>query len=190
MRLFAAVLPPTEVLDELAAEVRELRQLPGADGLRWTERAGWHFTLAFLGDVPDETRPDLRERLARAAHRTAPFRLALRGGGRFGDRALWAGADGELDVMRRLAERAEAAARKAGLAMDGHRRYTPHLTLARSRAAAIDLRPYVAALGAFASEPWTVADLVLVHSRLPRSGVAGERPRYEEVERWPLGGAG
>ncbi|MDI3424340.1 RNA 2',3'-cyclic phosphodiesterase [Streptomyces luteolus] len=190
MRLFVAVIPPAGVLDELAAEVRELKQLPGADGLGWTERAGWHFTLAFLGDVPEEIRPELRERLTRAAHRTAPFRLALRGGGRFGDRALWAGADGELDVIRRLAERAEAAARKAGLAMDDHRRYTPHLTLARSRAATVDLRPYVEALAGFASEPWTVGDLALVHSRLPRSGVPGERPRYEEVERRPLGGAG
>ncbi|MDQ8704654.1 RNA 2',3'-cyclic phosphodiesterase [Streptomyces sp. LHD-70] len=190
MRLFAAVLPPAVAVHQLLREVRELKRLPGADELRWTERAGWHFTLAFLGDVPEETRPELRERLARAAHRTAPFRLALRGGGRFGDRALWVGADGELDVMRRLAERAEAAARKAGLAMEGHRRYTPHLTLARSRAAVVDLRPYVEVLAGFASEPWTVGDLALVHSRLPRSGVPGERPRYEEVERWPLGGAG
>ncbi|MDI3408384.1 RNA 2',3'-cyclic phosphodiesterase [Streptomyces cavernicola] len=190
MRLFVAVLPPGAVVDELAAEVRELRRLPGADGLRWTEPGGWHFTLAFMGDVPEETLPELRERLTRAAHRTPAFRLALRGGGRFGDRALWAGADGEVDVMRRLAERSEAAARKAGIAMDGHRRYTPHLTLARSRAAAVDLRPYVDVLDAFASEPWTVGDLALVQSRLPRSSVAGERPRYEEVERWPLGAAG
>ncbi|MFC7306345.1 RNA 2',3'-cyclic phosphodiesterase [Streptomyces monticola] len=190
MRLFAAVLPPAAAVDELALAARKLRDMPGAGGLRWTERAGWHFTLAFMGEVPDERVPDLTERLARAAHRTEAFRLALHGGGRFGDRALWAGAAGDLAVMRRLAERADAAARKAGLDMDQHRGYTPHLTLARSRAATLDLRPFVTALDAFEGTPWTVGDLALVRSNLPRSGVPGEQPRYEEVERWPLRAAG
>ena len=44
MRLFAAVLPPEDVVRELAVEVAELRKLPGADRLRWTARPGWHFT--------------------------------------------------------------------------------------------------------------------------------------------------
>jgi 2'-5' RNA ligase len=70
MRLFAAVLPPVEVVRELAAEVAELRRLPGADGMRWTERAGWHFTLAFYGEVDDELVPELTARLGRAASRT------------------------------------------------------------------------------------------------------------------------
>ncbi|MFP3992776.1 RNA 2',3'-cyclic phosphodiesterase, partial [Streptomyces sp. E11-3] len=131
MRLFAAVLPPDPAIAELAAEVRTLHALPGADRLRWTERENWHFTLAFMGEVPDEALPALAERLARAAHRTDPFGLNLRGGGRFGDRALWVGAAGELGVLRRLAERADAAARKAGVAMEGPpRRFTPHLTVA------------------------------------------------------------
>ncbi|MGC0331220.1 2'-5' RNA ligase [Streptomyces sp. SAI-170] len=44
MRLFAAVLPPDEVVGELAAEVEALKRLPGADRLRWTGRPGWHFS--------------------------------------------------------------------------------------------------------------------------------------------------
>ncbi|MCZ4637138.1 2'-5' RNA ligase family protein, partial [Streptomyces rubrogriseus] len=97
MRLFAAVLPPEDVTAALAAEVAVLRGLPGAEGLRWTGRPGWHLTLAFYGEVDDELVPELSARLARAAHRTAPFELALRGGGQFGrGRALWAGAEGGL----------------------------------------------------------------------------------------------
>jgi 2'-5' RNA ligase len=45
----------------------------------------------------------------------------------------------------------------------------------------------VAALREFAGREWTVADLTLVRSHLPKSGVAGEQPRYETVERWGLG---
>ncbi|GAB7109205.1 RNA 2',3'-cyclic phosphodiesterase [Streptomyces phaeofaciens JCM 4814] len=192
------MLPPDDVARELAAEVAELRRLPGADALRWTGRPGWprggaadwHFTLAFYGEVDEDVVPDLSARLARAAHRTAPFALAVRGGGQFGHgRALWAGAAGEVPALRLLADRAEAAARKAGLDLGEHRRYKAHLTLARSRDT-VDVRPYVEALDAFASRTWTVGELVLVRSRLPRSGVPGEQPRYEPVGRWALDGAG
>ena len=190
MRLFTAVLPPDDVVRELAAEVDQLRALPGADRLRWTHRPGWHFTLAFYGEVDDDVVPELSERLERAARRTEPFALALRGGGQFGNgRALWAGADGETQTLRLLADRAEAAGRKAGVEMGEHRRYKAHLTVARSRNA-VDVRPYLALLEDFTSRTWTVGELTLVRSYLPKSGVPGEQPRYEAVARWALGGAG
>ncbi|MDL5202251.1 RNA 2',3'-cyclic phosphodiesterase [Streptomyces sp. ALI-76-A] len=190
MRLFAAVLPPEDVAQELAAEVTGLRRLPGADALRWTGRPGWHYTLAFYGEVDDGLVPGLAARLERAAHRTAPFPLAVRGGGQFGGgRALWAGAEGDLATLRLLAERAEAAARKAGVPMGEHRRYKAHLTVARSRED-VDVRPYLDALAEFRGRTWTVDELTLVRSNLPRSGVPGEQPRYETVARWSLGAAG
>ena len=189
MRLFAAVLPPADVVDELGVVVGELKRLPGADRLRWTTPPGWHFTLAFYGEVEEDVVPELSRRLERAAGRSEPFRLAVRGGGRFGrGRALWAGAEGDVSALRMLADRAEAAARKAGVPMGEHRRYTPHLTVARSRED-LDVRPHVAVLDTFAGRSWTVSDLALVRSHLPTSGVAGEQPRYEAVARWELGAA-
>ncbi|MGW6459942.1 RNA 2',3'-cyclic phosphodiesterase [Streptomyces sp. NPDC055078] len=187
MRLFAAVLPPTGARDELGLEVDRLRTLPGADRLRWTGRAGWHFTLAFMGEVDDRLLPELRERLARAAHRTPPFPLRIHSGGHFGDRVLWAGAAGGIAEVRLLADRSDAAARRAGVSMEEHRRYTPHLTIARSREDG-GVRPYADELRAFEGTPWEVAELVLVRSSLPGGGVAGEVPRYETVGRWDLGG--
>ncbi|MFE7761188.1 RNA 2',3'-cyclic phosphodiesterase [Streptomyces sp. NPDC057438] len=190
MRLFAAVLPPADVVDELGLLIGELKGLAGADRLRWTEPPGWHFTLAFYGEVGEDVVPELSRRLERAARRSEPFPLAVRGGGQFGrGRALWAGADGDLGALRLLADRAEAAARRAGVPMGEHRRYTPHLTVARSRED-VDVRPYVEVLDTFAGRTWTVADLVLVRSNLPTSGVPGEQPRYEAVGRWALGAAG
>jgi len=190
MRLFAALLPPERVLAELASVVDELRQLPGADTLRWTGRPGWHYTLAFYGEVDEDVVPELSARLERAARRTEPFGLAVRGGGQFGQgRALWAGAEGDLAGLRLLADRCEAAARKAGVGMGEHRRYRAHLTLARSRDA-VDVRPYLDRLGDFAGRAWTVDELALVRSSLPRSGVPGEQPRYEAVARWRLGAGG
>lgn len=190
VRLFAAVLPPEDVSKQLTAAVAGLRRLPGADGLRWTGVPGWHFTLAFYGEVDEDVVPELSERLARAARRTDAFALSVRGGGQFGHgRALWVGAAGEVGALRLLADRAEAAGRKAGVEMGEHRRYKAHLTVARSRDP-FEVRPYVEALDAFTSRTWTVDDLALVRSNLPKSGVAGEQPRYEVVARWPLGAAG
>ncbi|GGX63269.1 RNA 2',3'-cyclic phosphodiesterase [Streptomyces minutiscleroticus] len=192
MRLFAAVLPPPDVTDELAAAVARARRLPGADGLRWTGRPGWHLTLAFYGEVGEEAVAPLAERLARAARRTDPFELALRGGGAFGGRALWTGVTGDVPALRLLAGRAEAAARRAGLPMEEHRRYRPHLTLARARGRdrAVDLAPFTAALDAFAGRSWTVRELSLVRSNLPGPGVPGEGPRYETFAERALGTGG
>ncbi|MEV7526237.1 RNA 2',3'-cyclic phosphodiesterase [Streptomyces sp. NPDC091371] len=193
MRLFVAVLPPPTAVGELAQALEGLRD----DRLRWTAEAGWHFTLAFLGEVRDEVLPELHARLARAAHRTAPFGLRLHGAGHFGDRALWVGAAGDLGAMRMLAERADAAARRAGVPMGQHHRYTPHLTLGRSRDIGRDhphqgdgdgLRPYLDGLASFEGTAWQVGELSLVRSNLPTSGIPGEQPRYETVAAWPLEG--
>ncbi|MEU6817185.1 RNA 2',3'-cyclic phosphodiesterase [Streptomyces sp. NPDC046860] len=189
MRLFAAVLPPPEAVRELGREVRALRGRAGADALRWTEPDGWHFTLAFYGEVPEERVPELERRLERAAGRGEPFPLAVTGGGTFGrGRALWAGASGDLTALERLAGRAQAAGRRAGVDGEEHRHYRAHLTLARGKGD-VDLRPYADALAEFAGTGWTVGELVLVHSRLPASGVPGEQPRYAPVARWALGAA-
>ncbi|UQA93584.1 RNA 2',3'-cyclic phosphodiesterase [Streptomyces halobius] len=191
MRFFAAVLPPRVAIEELAAEVAALRRLSGADRLRWTGRPGWHFTLAFYGEVADELVPELRLRLERAAHRHHPYEMWIKGGGHFGDRALWAGVAGDREAMRHLAGSAEAAARKAGLVSAGHahRPYHPHLTIARGRdrGARAHLAPFAAVLDAFESSGWTVGELALVRSNLPVSGAPGEQPRYETEAAWPLG---
>ncbi|WP_043265660.1 RNA 2',3'-cyclic phosphodiesterase [Streptomyces sp. CT34] len=187
MRLFAAVLPPAPAIDQLAAEVALLKRLPAADRLRWTGHDGWHFTLAFYGEVAEDLLPGLHERLARAAHRHDPYGLRIAGGGRFADRVVWAGADGDRPAMRHLADSAAAAGRRAGVRMEEHRPYTPHLTLARNRTGGLDLAPYAAALADFASSPWTVADLALVRSHPPAPG-PGNQPRYEAVASWRLGG--
>ncbi|MFE7134560.1 RNA 2',3'-cyclic phosphodiesterase [Streptomyces sp. NPDC057638] len=186
MRIFAAVLPPEDARAELSRALDRARALPGADGLRWTGRANWHFTLAFMGETDAALLPDLQERLGRAARRGEPFRLRLRGGGQFGGRALWVGAAGGISQLRLLAERSEAAARRAGVPMGEHRRYTAHLTVARNRADT-PLRPFVEELHTFEGGSWEVTELCLVRSNLPTDGVPGARPRYELVSRWPLG---
>ncbi|MBT2387363.1 RNA 2',3'-cyclic phosphodiesterase [Streptomyces sp. ISL-11] len=187
MRLFAAVIPPDAAVAELATAIAPLRSLPGAERLRWTEPASWHFTLAFLGEVDEALLPALTERLDRAAHRHAPHELRFAGVGRFDDRILWVGAEGDRIALRDLARSTAAGARRAGVEADGKRPFRAHLTLARA-AGPVHLRPYEERLADFSGTPWAVDRLSLVRSRLPASGVPGERPRYETVASWGLGG--
>ncbi|MFI5619481.1 RNA 2',3'-cyclic phosphodiesterase [Streptomyces sp. NPDC051567] len=222
MRLFVAVVPPETVVTELAEALREARagqeeRAVRDSRLRWSPEAGWHLTLAFLGEVRDEVLPELRARLARAALETAPFALRLHGCGHFGGRALWAGVAGDLDGLRILAERADAAARRAGVPMEQPRRYTPHLTLARSRdsnraeawsgeepgagtsseagaGASTEAKAGTEAGTSAALRPYLEALAGFEGSawpaaeiRLVHSHIGGE-PRYETLVAWPLGG--
>jgi 2'-5' RNA ligase len=187
MRLFAAVLPPAQAAEELRRAVDGLRG--GAEELRWTEREGWHFTLAFMGDVEESLLPGLTEQLDRAAYRTEPFPLRIQGAGQFGGEALWAGAAGGVDELRIFAERVNATVRRAGVPLDQHHPYQAHLTLARnSGPTRLDLTPYVEALDDFVGTGWDVAELALVRSNLPVYGIRSEQPRYEVIARSPLGG--
>ncbi|WP_028925849.1 RNA 2',3'-cyclic phosphodiesterase [Pseudonocardia acaciae] len=181
MRLFVALVPPAEAVDELWGATERLRG-QARPGLRWTRPEQWHLTLAFLAEVDDPTRADLCTRLERVAARAAPLSLELGAGGRFGDRVLWARVRGDTDRLRKLAASVRAAARRVKLPVED-RPYRPHLTLARANGTA-DLRPAVTGLANFEGSPWTASELHLVRSRLAAG--PGRTSLYDSVERWPL----
>jgi 2'-5' RNA ligase len=181
VRLFAAVLLPADVVADLDAVVARHRD----DVLAWTLPEQWHLTLAFYGQVEDTRVPDLKGRLTRAAKRYPALSLALDGAGRFGERTLWFGCSGHVARLRTIARSVAAAGRRAGAASaDDTFRFRAHITLARTRRP-VDLRPYVAALGAYRSRSWTVDAVSLVRSHLGAG--AERRSRYEVLSTHPLG---
>ncbi|MEV7600173.1 RNA 2',3'-cyclic phosphodiesterase [Kitasatospora sp. NPDC089797] len=200
MRLFVAVLPPVEALQGLSAAVAPVRGLPGADRLRWTAVEGWHLTLAFLGEVPAERLPELEAGLAAVAAVQPAHRLRIAGSGRFGDRVLWAGVEGQTRAIRRLAEAVTEAtagftARPAG--GGGALAFHPHLTLARAgssrgghrravpraarRAAEAELDGLTAALAPYRGPEWRAAELHLM-----RSDLSGGFAHYASLRSWAL----
>jgi 2'-5' RNA ligase len=182
MRLFVAVWPPPGAVDELGRALAEVRT--AAPPLRWTIPEQWHLTLAFLGEVADDRRPELERRLARVAARHHPVDVRLSGAGQFGNRVLVVKLRGDIPAMKRLAVSAGAAARRAGIAVPD-RPYRPHLTLARTGPTGADeLRALAARLAAFEGSPWTAAGFDLVQSRLGRG--PGRRAEYRTVASWTL----
>lgn len=183
MRLFVAVLPPPEALDELAAAVAPLRQ--EAPDLRWTGRQQWHLTLAFLGEVDERVLPDVTTRLERAASRHPAQELAFAGGGAFPSarraRVLWTGFRASDKELAALAASIAAGARRAGAPPpDEGRKYHPHLTLAHCRPPN-DVSGLVGSLADFAGTMWTARSVVLM-----RSYLGGGPPRHEQLAAWPL----
>jgi RNA 2',3'-cyclic 3'-phosphodiesterase len=182
MRLFVALVPPSEARAELAAAIHEL---PPEPCLRWTRPEQWHLTLAFLAEVDDRTCGQLVERLGRVARRHPPPELSLTGGGRFGARVLWTRVDGDRAALRRLVDAVRAAVRRCGLPSE-QRPYRPHLTLARGGTPAPDLAPLVASLRGFTGSTWPATELHLVRSRLG-AGPDGTA-RHERIATWELTG--
>lgn len=201
MRLFVAVIPPRPVVLELRAA---LTTLPHDNpGLRWCRPGTWHITLAFFGDVPEDSLADLKDRLGRAAARNTPMELALTGGGHFGGRTLWTGVQGERDRLGRLAESVNSVARRCHIKVD-ERPFRPHLTLARVRHgfggsspgstsgagneergagdALPDLQHYVDRMSSFRTPRWLVGEIDLFNV------VDDPLKRYERIGRWALTG--
>src|SRR5215471_14757209 len=187
MRMFVAIAPPPAVLDEVEAAVAPLR--PAWPRLRWTGREAWHVTLAFLGEVGEDTAEALGPRLERAAQRHPCLSLSFRAAGAFPaprhPRVLWTGIHGDrrtLGAMEALARSVSAGARRAGAPPpDEGRRFRPHLTLARCREP-VNVASLVEALAGYAGAPWTTAEVHLIRSH---PGDPGSPPDYETVGTWP-----
>jgi 2'-5' RNA ligase len=167
-RLFVAVWPPAEVMEEL----RRLER-PQRPGLRWTTDDQWHVTLRFLGDLDWEADKALRPSLGAVAAVAGP--VVAQAGPRPAalGRSVWIlPVQGLDEVARRVCD----ATGDIGQPLP-NRPFRGHLTLARGR------RP--TALDGLPARPlaaqWAVSDLTLVRSELGADGA-----RYDVVGRWPL----
>lgn len=186
MRLFLAAELPGSVrrcVGDLQTRLRDELK-----GWRWVRPEGIHLTLRFLGEVDDQLDERARGAWRDVARGCAPFRLGVRGVGRFPDRGrprvLWVGLE-EIEPgegLARLVADLERNARELGWQPE-KRPFRPHLTLARGlRGARPDEPPEGARVPA--AEGW-VRRLVLFRSRLDRSGA-----RYTALASFPLGDTG
>lgn len=179
-RLFSAVLPPLDVLEQIDAHLQP-RRAAGSGTWRWTPMENWHVTTAFMASVPERAREPLDELLAEAAAATPAFDIRLAGTVCFPDpsraRILALGVTQGAQKLAALAQRCRNAATRAGTSADGAR-YTGHLTLARTHRAT-EATSWVRIVDSFPGWSWTAQELVLIESHL------AER-RYEVVGRWPL----
>jgi 2'-5' RNA ligase len=135
VRLFVALEIPAAVRDNLAAQVKQLRDLSAqvADKRpRWVRSENLHVTLKFIGEVAPAKIDGIRGVLSNIRS-SAPVDLQFRGLGFFPDekhpRVLWAGLNPSANFSS-LAGDIDRAIGTLGIARET-RAFIPHLTLAR-----------------------------------------------------------
>jgi 2'-5' RNA ligase len=167
VRLFVAVWPPDDILDDLARLPR-----PDRPGVRWTTRDQWHVTLRFLGQI-DEIE-GIKDALAAVGGLGVQTASAGPVTTRLGSSIICLPVAG----LERVAAMVLQSTAGFG-APPPDRPFHGHLTLARGKRGA-----RVGGLAGEAFEAsWSVDQVTLVASRLHPGGA-----RYEVVERFPLDG--
>ena len=175
IRLFVAIPLPQNVIEHLLLMQR------GVPGARWTTREQFHLTLRFIGNVDERMAAAVDDALAGIS---APgFTLALSGIGTFGGknpRQLWVGVrDGE--ALCHLQRKTETAMQRIGLEPEG-RKFTPHVTLAKLKAAPGGrILDFIADHSLYASAPFDVKEFILYSSVLTPNGSI-----YQPERHYPL----
>ncbi len=147
IRVFIALVLPPQAKDALARTICALTQ-EISTGVRWVDPSGIHLTLKFLGNIQPALTEQVFEAMTRASQNnksgskdsgsddSGHFQLSLSQLGVFPNarrpRVLWAGIQGDLNLLAGLEFRVEEAAGRIGFA-PALRPYRPHLTLGRVR---------------------------------------------------------
>lgn len=165
IRLFTAVELPT------AAKAGLLSLQTSIPGLKWTTPENLHLTLRFIGEMPGEKVPAIKEALR--AVQMPPFSLRLKRLGLFersNQAILWAGLEDCLELLA-LKRRIDASlTTKAGLA-PAKGQFSPHITLGRSKDSALhSLREFVEAHNHEVAVEFPTTSFVLFRSVLEPGG--------------------
>jgi len=176
IRLFVGLALPQDLRNRLAMVSS------GLPGARWIDRENLHMTLCFMGQVEDPQAEDVD--LALSGVRGAAFDFSISGISTFGRghqiHTLWAKVEADPKLMA-LQAKIEQAMRNLGLPIEG-RKFTPHITLARTKAAqSSKIAQWLQTGGGLTAGPVHVDSFVLFRSHLG-SGA----PHYEVLREYDL----
>ncbi len=174
-RVFIGIRPPALLRDAL------LDMMEGIENVRWQTEDQLHLTLRFIGEVEPHRADDLAEALETIE--SAPFELYLSATGTFERKGiahtLWAGITPNPG-LNALQRRIERICVRTGFEPE-HRKFHPHVTLARLNRASGPATEFLARNAGVRLGPWAVNSYILYESHLRPEG-----PVYEPVIRYPL----
>lgn len=133
IRTFIALPISEKQRQAIQRMTKEVRSSP-SEGVRWVGPENWHITFVFLGDVPDQTIPEICDRVAEVAEKHDPFDWSTAGVGCFPDlrrpNVLWVGAADPSGSLQRIHADLEATLAETGYRPE-HRPFRPHITIGR-----------------------------------------------------------
>jgi len=183
-RLFVAVPVPPDALAACRALLDPVRSGPHARAVRWVRTENLHLTLRFLGEVPDGRVSAVGAAVREAAAGLNAFAVILAGTGVFPDsrhpRTIWLGIERGADELGAAVRALDPPLMNLGWPPET-RPYRPHVSIARTDAAApADTLAAAAALRE-AAEGWRVV-FEATTIALYRSHLGAGPPRYEPLE--------
>ncbi len=159
-----------------------------AQDVKWVEPDNLHVTLIFLGEVDNREVPQvcsLTEEAVALAELSA-FSMKVKGVGCFPNvrrpRIIWAGVEQGAEELIRVHDALEATLETLGYRRE-ERRFTPHITLGRTRSDGplTQLGQWLTESAAAEAGEMTVQEIHVMGSELTRSG-----PQYTVLGRVPL----
>lgn len=164
-RLFVAIDFPEEIIKELTSLCF------GVPGAKWVPEEQLHLTLRFIGEVDGGLFKDIREDLKDV--KVNPFSMRFKGLGHFppkkAPRVLWAGIETN-DSLVQLRNRANSVLVALGLEPE-HRKYSPHVTIARLKNTPITkVTNFLALNGLFSTNSFEISKFHLYSSVLTSKG--------------------
>jgi len=154
----------------------------GIPGARWVGPESFHITLLFIGEVPENRAVEVNDGLSEIIH--PAFSISIDGLGTFGHakpHTLWAGVTltPELDHLHR---KVVHAIDELDLDID-HRKFIPHITLARlSDAPGRHLETFITENSPFHGGTQMIRSVSLIQSILSSEGST-----YLKLMDYPLG---
>ena len=137
-RAFLAVPLPEALRQDLQRVVAELREDPARNRelnkLRWTRAENYHLTVSFLGDIPEFLVPNLQKYLKTQLADQVRFSVLMTEIKPFPNRrphvlaAMFSDSPSLMELYKGIVRALE----QAGIEVE-HRKFLPHLTLARNR---------------------------------------------------------
>lgn len=134
MRLFIAINVDQSLRASLAAIQGKFKTTTAP--VKWVKPENLHFTIKFLGEVPEGRLPELREAFRESLAGRRSFTLLLAGLGTFPPkgrpRVVWIGVPEGTEELEKLRDGIDEALLPLGFPRE-ERAFRPHLTLGRVR---------------------------------------------------------
>jgi len=148
----------------------------GLKNVKWVTEDQIHLTLRFLGDVQGDVKNDICEALADLESKG--FSLKLKGVGYFPPRGnpkvLWAGVE-ESRQLGKLYKTISAGIESCGIGAE-HRKYAPHITLARvKRENPVRIAEFLSLNNGFETDAFEISQYHLYSSFLTEKGAIHEK---------------
>lgn len=135
MRTFIAIDFPDDILEKIAKIISFLRSQTPEKALKWVDKDNLHMTLKFIGEIREDSLPDIQSLMTRALQGHDFFKISI---GRLGmypnhnnPRVVWLGITAE-ETLFTIQRKLDLTLQDAGIPSE-KRAYSPHLTIARLR---------------------------------------------------------